>query len=290
MTSERRPSAALRPPHREGSLASADGTLLHWQAWFTDAPAPAGAVAVVHGLGEHGGRYRRLADALTPRGWSCWAVDLRGMGRSGGRRGHVDSWDRWIEDAAAFQHMVEQETAPLPVVTLGHSFGGVVVLTAVERKAIRPPRIVLSNPALRTRIVVPAWQRRLAVFAARAWPTLAMGNRVDPALTSRDLSAVEAYHGDPLVHDRISARLFTEWTAAAGAAMDNAARIGVPSLLILGGDDRIIDPDSGRELARHAVPSPTVRVYPGRYHEPFNDLGSEDVFADLAGWLAHAPA
>jgi alpha-beta hydrolase superfamily lysophospholipase len=222
---------------------------------------------------------------MVPRGWSCWAVDLRGMGRSDGRRGHVDRWQQWIDDAAAFQRMVEAEASPLPVVPLGHSFGGLVVLTAVEREAIRPPRFVLSNPALRIHIAVPGWKRVLGAFASRAWPTLTMANQVDPAHTSRDAAVVADDRADPLAHDRISARLFAEWNAAAAAALAGADRLRVPSLLLLSGDDRIVDVAGAQELARRAAAAPAVRVYPDRFHEPFNDLGADAVYADLAEWL-----
>jgi alpha-beta hydrolase superfamily lysophospholipase len=272
--------------HRDGELPSADATVLHWQAWLPDKPR--GALAVVHGLGEHGGRYGGLAEAMAPLRWSCWAVDLRGMGRSPGRRGHVDGWERWIEDAAAFHAFVHAQCHPLPVVPLGHSFGGVVVLRAVQRRALRPACFVLSNPALTTRLAVPAWKRRLGAVSTRVWPTLTMSNGLDAALISRDPAAVDAYRRDALVHDRISARLYAEWTAACAAALADAPRTGVPFLLILSGDDRIIDAGAGRHLAQVARPTPDVHFYPDRFHEPFNDLGADEVLADLAAWLARA--
>lgn len=272
--------------HREGQLASADGTRLHWQAWLAEEPV--GSLLVVHGLGEHGGRYCRLAEAMSPRGWSCWALDLRGMGSSDGQRGHVDSWDQWIQDVVAFQAVVEAESGPHPIVPLGHSFGGVLVLTAVERGAIRPDRFVLSNPALRARVRVPGWKRRLGSVAARTWPTLAMANEVDPALISRDPAEVDAYRRDPLVHDRISARLYAEWTAAGADALERAGRLDVPFLLILAGDDRIIDAGASKELAARTGSLATIRTYPDRFHEPFNDLGASEVFDDLAQWLTPA--
>lgn len=222
---------------------------------------------------------------MVARGWSCWAIDLRGMGRSEGRRGHVDRWSQWIEDAAALHDMVVRESATGEVVPLGHSFGGVVVASAILEGAIRPTRFVLSNPAFRPRIEVPAWKLLLGRAASRALPTLTLANEVDPAVISRDRQEVEAYRRDPLVHDRISARLYVEWMAACGAVLAHAQDLRVPFLLILSGSDLLIDSAPSAELSRRAGGESVVRTYPDSYHEPFNDLGSDRVFADLAGWL-----
>ena len=116
-----------------------------------------------------------------------------------------------------------------------------------------------------------------------------MSNQVDPALISRDPEQVAAYREDPLVHDRISSRTFTEWMAASQEALDRADEIKMPLYLILSDGDRIIDPDGGREFAERVGAPSTVRRYRGRYHGPFNDLGAQEVFADLASWLGRPP-
>jgi alpha-beta hydrolase superfamily lysophospholipase len=268
---------------REGTLTSRDGTRLAWRAW--PVPEPRAVLAVVHGLGEHSGRYAALAEALNGRGYGCFAVDLRGMGRSAGRRGHVDRWRQWVEDCAAFHELVVERAGGAEVVPLGHSFGGVVVASAVLDGAVRPRRFVLSNPAFRPAVVVPGWKIRLGRAASGLLPTLALGNEVDPALLSRDPAVATAYAADPLVHDRISSRLFTEWVAASEGALRRAGEVSVPCLLIVSGDDRIIDREGSLAFARAAGERATVAEYPASYHEPFNDLDAERVFSDLAAWL-----
>jgi alpha-beta hydrolase superfamily lysophospholipase len=268
---------------REGTLTSRDGSRLHWRAW--PVAAPRAVVAVVHGLGEHSGRYARLAEALNRSGVACWALDLRGMGRSEGRRGHVDRWSQWVDDCAAFDALVRERSGGAEVVPLGHSFGGVVVASAVLAGAVRPRRFVLSNPAFRPAVRVPGWKLRLGRVTSGLVPTLALGNEVDPRLLSRDPAVAVEYAADPLVHDRISSRLFTEWVAASDAALRDAGRLDVPCLLIVSEDDRISDAQGALELGRRAGAGAKVLSYPGRYHEPFNDLGAEEVFADLAAWL-----
>lgn len=247
-------------------------------------------LAVAHGLGEHSGRYARLAEALQPHGVATYAVDLRGMGRSQGRRGHVDRWQQWIDDFSAFHQMVSDRAEGVEVVPLGHSFGGVLVASAVLSEAIRPRRFVLSNPAFRPMVKVPGWKLMLGRAASRLAPTLSLANEVDPALLSRDPAVAAEYASDPLVHDRISSRLFTEWMAACELSIQRASELKVPVLLIVSGDDRIIDHRGALEFARRAEARATVRRYPGRFHEPFNDVGSDEVFADLAAWLTAAGA
>lgn len=268
----------------EGTLASRDGTPLHWRCW--PVPSPSAVVAAIHGLGEHGGRYDRLAAALVPHGVACWAVDLRGMGRGAGRRGHVDRWRQWVDDVAAFLDLVRARSEGVEVVPLGHSFGGVLLASAVLDGAVRPDRFVLSNPAFRPAVKVPAWKLRLGHLSSRLAPKVTLGNEVDPALLSRDPAVVAAYREDPLVHDRISSRLFTEWVRARESAMAGAGRLTVPFLLIVSEGDRIIDPEGAVEFSRRAGSSCTMRVYADRYHEPFNDLGANEVFEDLVAWLA----
>jgi alpha-beta hydrolase superfamily lysophospholipase len=264
-------------------LTSHDGLRLHWRAWTH--PSPKLAVAVAHGLGDHSGRYERLAGSLNRRGVSCYAVDLRGSGQSPGRRGHVSRWQQWVDDYAAFWELVGNEVSGVEVVPLGHSFGGVVVASAMVRGAIAPERFILSNPAFRLALEAPAWKLKLGRMAGAVWPSLSMSNDVDPALISRDAERVRAYREDPLVHDRISSRTFMEWTAASEEALERAGEVGAALLLVLSADDRIVDAGGGREFAERLGGESTVRTYGGRYHEPFNDLGAEEVFADLAGWL-----
>lgn len=274
--------AADRAPE-EGTLRSADGTRLAWLAWTVEDPVA--VVAVAHGLGEHGGRYARLARALAADRIAVSAVDLRGMGRSEGPRGHVDRWERWIEDYAAFHRLVVERSRGVEVVPLGHSFGGVLVATAVLSGAMQPRRFVLSNPAFRPAVKIPGWKLLLGRAASGLAPRLTMGNEVDPELLSRDVGVVREYMSDPLVHDRISSRLFTEWTSASERAIREASGLAVPVLLIVSGDDRIIDRAGALAFAERAGGMATLRTYPDRYHEPFNDVGSDEVYRGLSAWL-----
>jgi acylglycerol lipase len=243
------------------------------------------ALAVIHGHGEHGGRYAGLAAAMAGHDIATYALDMRGHGASGGARGHVLSWDELTGDAAAFHSLVGAESG-LEAVPLGHSVGGSVVLSAVVRGRLQPRRFVLSSPALRVKAAVPGWKVTLGKAASRLTPGLALATELDPEHISRDSAVVAAYRADPLVHSKMSARFYTEWQAANGEILARAAEIKVPFLATHGSGDLIIDSTATEELDRRAtVAGHKLIVYPGYYHEPYNDTGREQVFADLAGWL-----
>jgi alpha-beta hydrolase superfamily lysophospholipase len=269
---------------RTGTVESADGTKLAYRAW----PHPGAGVtlAVVHGLGEHAGRYDRLAQGMAKHGISTFAVDLRGHGESPGQRGHVDSWSQWTDDVAAFVRRVESETGS-EVVPVGHSFGGVTLLsTVLAGKLPATGRFIVSSPALKLKLAVPGWKLTLGPIASKILPRVSLANEVDPKAVSRIPEVVEAYRTDPLVHNKISARLGAEWQNATRTILDDAGQIKIPFLILAGTDDALIDPAGSQELHEKTRSVSELRMLEGRYHEPFNDLGSEVVFQLIAGWLS----
>jgi acylglycerol lipase len=222
---------------------------------------------------------------MAGHGIATYALDMRGHGASGGARGHAMSWDELIGDAVAFHTLVGAESG-LEAVPLGHSVGGSVVLSAVIRGRLRPRRFVVSSPALRVKAAVPAWKVLLGRVASRLTPGLALATELDPHHISRDSQVVAAYSADPLVHSKMSARFYTEWQAANSEILERAPEIKVPFLATHGSGDLIIDSAATEELDRRATaPGHKLIVYPGFYHEPYNDTGREQVFADLAAWL-----
>jgi acylglycerol lipase len=268
----------------EGFIESADGVKIAYRAW-----PQAGAeitFAVVHGLGEHAGRYERFAKGMAKHGMGTFAADLRGHGKSPGPRGHVDSWSQWTDEVSAFVKHVT-EIAGGEVVPLGHSFGGAAMLsTVLAGKLPNSRRFIVSSPALKVKVAVPAWKIKLGSVASRVMPRLALDNEVDPKLLSRIPEVVEAYRADPLVHSKISSRLYTEWLAATKHILDRAGEIKIPFLILAGTDDRLIDPEGAKELHAKASSTSELRLLEGRYHEPFNDRDNEEVFTLITSWLA----
>jgi acylglycerol lipase len=269
---------------REGTIASADGTKLSYRAW---PKADAGVTfAVVHGLGDHARRYERFAQAMTRYGFGTFAVDLRGHGKSAGPRGHVARWSRWTDDVAAFVDYVEGVVGG-EVVPLGHSFGGAALLsTVLEHKLPNANRFVVSSPALRLKVSVPTLKLTLGKAASRILPRLTLNNEVDPKSLSRIPEVVEAYRTDPLVHNKISLRMYSEWADACKRIYEHAGEIKLPFLILAGTDDQLIDPEGSKELHQLTSSVSELDLLEGRYHEPFNDLDSEEVFSVIAHWLA----
>ena len=265
-----------------GSVQSADGTKLVYRAW----PKPGSrAFAVVHGLGEHSGRYERFANGMAQHGMGTYALDLRGHGKSPGQRGHLDSWSQWTDDVAAFVRHVESISGA-EAVPVGHSFGGVALLsTVLAGKLAKTGRFVVSSPALKLKLAVAGWKLTFGPIASKIVPRLALANEVDPKTVSRIPEVVDAYRNDPLVHDKISTRMGAEWQAATRDILSRAGQIKIPFLILAGTDDALIDPAGSRELHERAKSTSELRMLEGRFHEPFNDIGSDEVFQLIADWL-----
>lgn len=261
----------------------------HWLA-LRDWPLPAGAAArgrvlLVHGLGEHVGRYVPLVERLHAWGFAACGYDHFGHGRSSGRRGDLPESDRLLTDLAAVIDALHGGAAPkLPLILLGHSMGGLVAARFVSL-ALRPVgALVLSSPALDAGL--SPMQQALAQVLGRLAPHARVGNGIDPNGLSRDAASVQAYLADPLVHDCISGRLGLFIARAGPAVLAAAPCWQVPTLLLYAGDDRAVDPAGSAAFARLAPPGVVTSCpFPEHRHELFNDLGRESVFTELGRWL-----
>ena len=269
-----------------GYLEGVGRLRLHYRAW--EASAPRSVLLLVHGLAEHCGRYERFGQDLAAAGHSVYALDMRGHGDSDGRRGHVRRFDQLLQDVDRFRREVQGMVRPdMPMFLVGHSLGGLVALRYLEE--YNPPfrGAVLSAPWLATALPIPFWKAGLAQVATRIAPSLPMRANVPAEYLSHDVGIVEAYSSDPLVHDRITPRMFTEISSAMGLVFQRADRIGVPLLFLLPGADRITDTQRTRALARSIQQIPvTVRLFPDSYHELFNEVDRSLVLSELRAWLA----
>jgi alpha-beta hydrolase superfamily lysophospholipase len=243
-----------------------------------------GVVVIVHGLGEHAGRYARLAEHLNTWGFAVRGYDQFGHGESSGARGGLPGPLRLLEDLVDVVESTRQRTSErVPLIVLGHSLGGLVVAAAVAR-GMGVDALVLSSPAFGARLSVV--QKLLLSIMPRLAPGLAVANGLDPALLSHDAKVVAAYRADPLVHDRISGRLARFITATGPQVLARAADWPVPTLLMYAGDDRLVDPEGSRAFAAAAPPGlVTSRGFDGLYHELFNEADSRPVYALLMQWL-----
>lgn len=273
-----------------GELTAADGVRLRYRSWSADG---AGShLLVSHGLGEHGGRYGGLAAELNAEGISVHAVDHRGHGLSGGARGHVRRFAQYVEDFEAFRRAVGAELPhDAKVFILGQSMGGLIALRWLQAHPRAPVRgAVLASPLLRIALRAPRWKLAASRLLSRVAPALPLGNEIDPDQLSTDGGAVAAYRADPLVHGRITPRLYTEMLGAMDAAFRDAERIAHPLLFLAPGDDRIVDAGAALRLARGLRGEVTVREYAGMRHETLHEVERGRVVTDVLGWMGHHAA
>lgn len=272
------------------TLNSEDGLDLFVRRWQADGVAHQWTFVMVHGLGEHSGRYQHFAQWFTPLGATIYAFDQRGHGKSGGMRGHTPSLKALLDDLDTVVQAA-REMSGGPLVLFGHSFGGLMAITYALDRPERIDRAVFSAPLLVVKAKVPRWKLVAGQVLARAAPTTSMSNEVDPDVLSHDPAIASAYRHDPLVHDRITAGLYGETIAKGEMLIARAPQLNVPFLLLHGGDDRIVDPvGSERFFAGTTGKDRALVVYPGMYHEIFNELAHEKVFADIESWLMRKPA
>jgi len=274
------------------SISTEDGLQLHLRHWPAAAPAR-GQVLIVHGLGEHIERYAHVAATLNAAGWDVHGWDHRGHGRSEGKRGDIPDHDALLRDTARVIDAVRRPAGSAQrFVLLGHSLGGAVAARfAAEALAAQPAAwsrpldgLVLSSPALDAGL--SGGQKLALALAENLAPGLAVGNGLKPAWISRDPAVVSAYEHDPLVHDRITARLTRFLIDAGERVIADAPRWQLSTLLMWAGEDRCVAP-RGSEAFASAAPANVLatRPWPALYHEIFNEPERAEVLHVLTEWL-----
>ena len=267
-------------------LPSLGNDRLAWYDWPLAPGAKAHAhVLIVHGLGEHAGRYRHVAQKLNDWGYAVRAYDQFGHGQSDGPRGGLPSATRLHDDLARVLDAMRATLAPGgKLVLLGHSLGGLVAGSFVARGLREVDALVMSSPALDPGLN-PVQKLLVAVLPALA-PDLRVGNGLNPKYLSHDEAVVRAYLNDPLVHDRIAARLARFIADEGPATVAKASQWRTPTLLLFAGQERLLNPEGSRRFAalapKHLV---QAQCFESLYHEIFNELDAEPVFAALRVWL-----
>lgn len=264
-------------------LARPDGATLAVRDWPL-AGTPRAVVQVVHGLGEHVGRYAHVAAWLNTRGFAVRGHDHFGHGASSGPRGGLPHTLRLVEDLGVVVDQTRRQYPGVPLVLLGHSLGGLVAAGFVAR-AVRPvDALVLSSPSLDPGLT--AGQKLLVAVLSRLAPGLRVGNGLDASFISHDPAVIAAYRADPRVHDRIGARLARFLSDEGATVLAAAPRWPVPTRLLFAGDDRLVNPAGSRRFAAVAAGSPLeATCFETLYHELFNEREAGPVYAALEAWL-----
>jgi len=267
---------------------AADGARLALR-WARAAGRARGALILLHGWGEHGGRYGELAGWLAERGVSVWALDQRGHGRSPGKRGHVSRFAQFVSDVAALRKLVGGEEQA-PQLLFGHSVGGAVVLRYLETAPEGLAGAIVSSPFLALAMAVPPWKRALVRILLDLYPALPVATGLNVAHLSTDPAVGQAALSDPLYHRVMTPRAYREILLAQAAVLAEGRRIGVPLLVLLAGDDRIASRAASEAFARGLGGEVSVTVYEGFFHEIFNEPQRARVYRDVERWLDHVLA
>jgi alpha-beta hydrolase superfamily lysophospholipase len=267
------------------TIASADGLPL--KAWCWSRPSPRGVLVIAHGLGEHGGCYRHVADAVGHAAdVDVLAFDFRGHGRSPGRRGLVRTFSELEADLCGALAWAERTRPGLPRFVLGHSNGGLVALRVLLDQSASLAGLIVSNPALGLAQPVPWYKGIAGAIFRRLAPGVTLDTGVGSESMTRDPEMLAERKADPLRHTRICSAIFYAMTEGGPIVSQRGGEITSPTLVLLSGADPVINTAETRALFdRIAFPDKTMRLYPGMLHEPLNDLGREQVLADISDWL-----
>jgi alpha-beta hydrolase superfamily lysophospholipase len=266
-----------------------DGTEIHCADYFPVSPAHS-SIVFLHGLGEHSGRYAHLADFFCERGFAVRAYDHRGHGKSSGKRGDIPHQNSLLDDA---QQIIQDWHATCPSsvtrqLLLGHSMGGLFAAKFALSNVCELHGLILSAPALA--IYMNFIERSLLKVLSAVAPALTLSNGLKTKYLSHDPEVVTSYCNDPLVHDRISARLLNSMLTTMHDVFSHSASLDLPTLLLVAGQDKLVDSTGSLRFAA-ASPKNYLRLhrYENLYHEIFNELDARAVFNDVAAWLEQLP-
>ena len=270
--------------HVEFTRQSPDKLQLYFQGWEPEASLRA-VVCLVHGLGEHTGRYAHVAAALNEAGYAVLGFDLRGHGKSEGLRGHTPSYDTLMDDIGRLLDAAAQRYPGKSQFIYGHSLGGNLVLNYALRRKPRLAGVVSTSPAIRMTKPLPGTQLATAKVMNKLQPTIQMPNGLTLDSLARDPEVIRAYKSDPLVHNKISVRLAVEMLQAGEWALAHAAEFPLPLLLVHGSADEITSAAATQEFAGRVPGDCTLKIWDGFYHETHNEPEKAEVLAFMVAWI-----
>jgi len=261
-----------------------NGTSIHFKKWIPDGEV-LGSIVLIHGLGEHIDRYQHVAAYFNQRNIAVYGFDLPGHGRSGGKRGHIDSFMSVYEIINQIKAGINIENPGKSVFVYGHSLGGLIALSYLLKTEPKIDGLILSAPGLTNKIKISKFKGMMVKLLSRIFPDFIILTNLDPELLSRDKKIVEMYKADPLVHDKASVRLGNESITTGLNILKAKNKTETPVLLIQGTNDQIVPVEPNVEFANKLEGNITVKLWDGLYHEPHNEPEKEEVFEYTYEWL-----
>jgi len=268
----------------EWTYQSSDGEEMFARGW-TPPGKPKAIITLIHGHGEHTGRYAHVGAALAENGYALLGFDLRGNGKSGGKRGHTPSYSALLDDISAFLRQMEVKYPGLPRFLYGHSLGGNLVLNYTLRNKPELHGVIATGPWLKLAFNPPAPKVMLGKLMNNLAPGFTQASGLETRALSHDDAVVSAYENDPLVHDKISARLFISIYESGLWALEHAAEFPIPLLLMHGSADRVTSCEASKEFAEKAGSKATFKMWDGWFHEIHNEPEKAKVIQVMLGWL-----
>jgi acylglycerol lipase len=272
--------------HQQGHFKGLKDLDIYYQGWLPEGETRA-VLLIAHGMAEHGGRYKNVVNHLVPRGYAAYALDHRGHGKSEGQRVYVERFTHYLDDLKTFFDMVRGWHPDLKIFLVGHSMGGTISLAYALRHQDELDGLILSGAGIKIGSSVSPFFILIGKIIAAILPKMGL-IVLDASAISRDPETVAAYDNDPLVYrGKVTARLGAELIATLQSFPGQASQLRLPVLILHGSADKLTDPQGSEWL--HEVASSTdktLKIYEGYYHEVFNELGREQVLADVESWLA----
>ncbi len=265
-------------------ILSSDGLKLYYI--ISKVENPVAVVCILHGHGEHIGRYAHVMQYLSEKRVASIGFDFRGHGQSEGRRGHMPSMDAILADVEESLKFVRVNYLDVPMFLFGHSFGGCVALNYVLKKPVLELQgFIASSPWLALAFEPPNWKVKLGKFMAKIFPRLTLASELNPEHLSKDQKVAENYQSDPHVHNKISAGFFNETVAGGKYVSANVGNIKLPGLVYHGNQDQIISFET-TSLAVEKSNQIQFQELDGVFHEPHNDEEKEEVFGLIDAWIS----
>ncbi|GAB4415200.1 MAG: monoacylglycerol lipase [Anaerolineales bacterium] len=271
--------------HIEGNFEGVRGASIYYQGWLPEGDTKA-VLLVVHGMGEHSGRYVNLVERFVPLGYALYGLDHIGHGKSDGAREMVQRFDDFTDTLSTFYKLVSEWQAGKPIFLLGHSMGGAIVSYYLLDHQEDFKGAIISAPAVRVGEGISQMTITMSKVLSKIAPKMGV-LALDANAISRDPKVVEAYVNDPLVfHGKTPARLGAELLSAMMRITAEASKISLPVIIVQGAEDVLVEP-AGAQMLYDKVSSAdkTLKIYDQMYHEVFNEPDRERVLSDVEAWL-----
>ena len=248
---------------------------------------PRAVFMIIHGMGEHSGRYQAIAEYLSALGVQSYLPDLRGFGQSGGPKAFVRHFSDFHKDTEALHAFIRRTHPRIPFFLLGHSFGGLVASSYVSlENSSGVHGLILSSPIFGIAIPVPLWRHTLALALSYLFPRYSQESHVTARLLTHDCEIIKAYERDPLIHHRITACLYRELVFMIYQKIRIAQNICVPTLILQAGEDRVVSRDATLSFYEAIKAADNeIKIYPNFYHEVLNETERSLVFSKIESWL-----